>query len=149
MIGGGPHFWAAPYEHGNEFGGLGSPSHLDAGHRALAWKGGLEFATTIAVVATDAVLTKAEAKRLAIVAQGGLSKGLRLAHAVFDGDIVFAVATGHRALRNPPHDLVEIGAVASDCLARAVARGVYEATALPFKHALPAWRDKFAGLVAK
>jgi L-aminopeptidase/D-esterase-like protein len=146
VIGEGPHFWAAPFEHGDEFGGLGSPSRLEQKDRALAWKGGLEFATTIAVVATDAVLTKPEAKRVAIVAQGGLSKGLRLAHAIFDGDVVFAAATGRSVLRNPPRDLVEIGALASDCLARAVARGVYEATALPFRKALPAWRDKFSGV---
>jgi L-aminopeptidase/D-esterase-like protein len=145
VIGEGPHFWAAPFEQGEEFGGLGSPSRLGPKDQALAWKGGLEFATTIAVVATDATLTKAEAKRLAIVAQGGLSKGLRLAHAIFDGDVVFAAATGRKALRDPPRDLVEIGALASDCLARAVARGVYEATALPFRNALPAWRDKFTG----
>ncbi|MBW0005980.1 MAG: P1 family peptidase [Hyphomicrobiales bacterium] len=144
VIGEGPHFWAAPFEHGDEFGGLGTPSRLKPEDRALAWKGGLEFATTIAIVATDATLTKAEAKRLAIVAQGGLSKALRLAHAIFDGDVVFAAATGRGALRNPPRDLVEIGALASDCLARAVARGVYEAAALPFRNALPAWRDKFA-----
>ncbi|MBV9519682.1 MAG: P1 family peptidase [Hyphomicrobiales bacterium] len=143
VIGGGPHFWAAPFEQGNEFGGLGLPSHFGAKERALVWKGGLELATTIALVATDAVLTKPEAKRLAIIAQGGLSKGLRLAHAIFDGDTVFAAATGRKPLRNSPRDLVEIGAVASDCLARAVARGVYEATALPFRNALPAWRDKF------
>ena len=78
--------------------------------RALAWKGGPNSATTIAVVATDAVLTKAEAKRLAIIAQGGLSKGLRLAHAIFDGDIVFAAASGRRPLQDPDRDLVEIGA---------------------------------------
>jgi L-aminopeptidase/D-esterase-like protein len=146
VIGEGPHFWAAPFEEGDDFGGLGSPSHLEAKDRALAWKGGLEPATTIAVVATDAVLTKAEAKRLAIIAQGGLSKGLRLAHAIFDGDIVFAAASGRRPLQDPDRDLVEIGARASDCLARAVARGVYEATALPFQDALPAWRDKFANV---
>jgi L-aminopeptidase/D-esterase-like protein len=48
-------------------------------------------------------------------------------------------------LRDPLRDVVEIGAIASDCLARAVARGVYAATALPFARALPAWRDKFGG----
>jgi L-aminopeptidase/D-esterase-like protein len=143
VLGDGPHFWAAPWEQAEEFGGLGSPSRVTDSDRGLAWKGGPEFATTIALVATDAVLTKSQAKRLAMIAQGGLSKGLRLAHALFDGDIVFAAASGRRPLQDPDRDLVEIGALASDCLARAVARGVYEATALPFKGALPAWRDKF------
>jgi L-aminopeptidase/D-esterase-like protein len=146
VIGDGPHFWAAPFEQGDEFGGLGSPFRLSDQERKLTWKGASEFATTIALVATDAVLTKAELKRLAIIAQGGLSKGLRLAHAIHDGDMVFAAATGRIPLRDPPRDAIEIGATASDCLARAVARGVYEATALPFSGALPAWRDKFGAL---
>ena len=143
VIGDGPHFWAAPWEQGKEFGGLGSPQRLTDVERSLLWKGAGEVATTIAIVATDAVLTKAQAKRLAIIAQGGLSKGLRLAHAMFDGDTVFAAATGRKRLEEPRRDLVEIGALASDCLARAVARGVYEATALPFPGALPSWTDKF------
>ncbi|SEC11912.1 L-aminopeptidase/D-esterase [Rhizobiales bacterium GAS191] len=145
VIGDGPHFWAAPFEQGQEFGGLGSPARLGEQDLKLAYKGAAEFATTIALVATDAVLTKAQAKRLAVVAQGGLSKGLRLAHALSDGDMVFAAATGRNPLRDSLRELIEIGATASDCLARAVARGVYEATALPFAGALPAWRDKFGG----
>ena len=144
VIGDGPHFWAAPFEQGDEFGGLGSPQHLGENDRKLAYKGAAQFATTIAMVATDAVLTKAQAKRLAIIAQGGLPKGLRLAHALSDGDMVFAAATGRRPMADSLRELTEIGAVASDCLARAVARGVYAATSLPFARALPAWRDKFA-----
>ena len=69
--------------------------------------------------------------------------------AEFENDkeaLVFAAATGRIPLRDPPRDAIEIGATASDCLARAVARGVYEATALPFSGALPAWRDKFGAL---
>ena len=144
VIGDGPHFWAAPWEVGEEFGGLGSPARLTDKDREITWKGGKVLATTIGLVATDAVLTKAQAKRLAIVAQGGLSKSLRLAHALSDGDTVFAAATGRRPLDDPLNDVTEIGALASDCLARAVARGVYAATALPFPRALPTWRDKFA-----
>jgi len=143
VIGDGPHFWAAPWEKGDEFGGLGSPSRLSVADRRIAWKGGRELATTIALVATDALLTKSQAKRLAVIAQGGLSKALRLAHALADGDTVLAAATGRLPLRDSLHDLIEIGALASDCLARAVARGVHAATALPFAGALPAWRDKF------
>jgi L-aminopeptidase/D-esterase-like protein len=59
-----------------------------------------------------------------------------------DGDTVFAVATQKKPLTEQA-DLTEIGMAAGDCLARAIARGVYEATALPFSGALPAWRDKF------
>jgi L-aminopeptidase/D-esterase-like protein len=89
------------------------------------------------------VLTKAQAKRLAIAANGGLHRALRFANADTDGDTVFAAATGRAEARPALQDLVEIGAVAADCLARAIARGVYEATALPFPGALPAWRDRF------
>ncbi|MBX3088421.1 MAG: P1 family peptidase, partial [Cryobacterium sp.] len=83
------------------------------------------------------------AKRLAMVAQTGLAKGLRLSHALFDGDTVFAAATGRKPLIDRYNDIIEIGATAADCLARAIARGVYEATALPFPESPPAWRDKF------
>lgn len=141
VAGGGPHFWAAPWEIGREFGGLGLGA---APSTALAWKGRpVTPATTIAIVATDAKLTKQQAKRMAIVASGGLSKGLRLAHAVWDGDTVFAASTGRRAMGDPVADFIELCALGSDCLARAIARGVYEAKALPFAGSPPAWSDRF------
>jgi L-aminopeptidase/D-esterase-like protein len=101
-------------------------------------------ATTIACVVTDATLTKAQAKRVAIMANGGLSQSLRPTNAPFDGDTIFAAATGRKPLtQRVARDVTEIGMVAADCLARAVARGVYEATALPFPNAQPAFRDRF------
>ncbi len=143
VIGEGPHFWAGALEEGDEFGGLGHPARVTPEMRRLAWKGGSPLSTTIALVATDAVLTKAQAKRLAVAAHGGLARALRVAHALHDGDAVFAAATGRRPLGPEPGPLIEIGALAADCLARAVARGVYEATALPCAPAFPAWRDRF------
>ena len=145
-IGDGPHFWAGAVEQDREFGGLGLPGHLSAADLRLRMKGGgPPPSTTIALVATDAMLTKAQAKRLAIMADDGLARAVRPAHAPMDGDTVFAAATQRRPL--PPGlegaALTEIGMAASDCLARAIARGVYEATALPFAGAQPAWRDKF------
>jgi L-aminopeptidase/D-esterase-like protein len=68
---------------------------------------------------------------------------LSLSQALFDGDVIFAVATGRKAPRDAANELTEIGAAAATCLARAIARGVYEASALPFPGALPAWRDRF------
>jgi L-aminopeptidase/D-esterase-like protein len=144
VIGGGPHFWAAPLEEGREFGGLGMPQHITPEMRRLVMKGGLPPSTTIALVATDAALTKAQAKRLAIAAHGGLARALRLSHAPQDGDAVFAAATARRPLNEEARDLTEICAAGADCLARAIARGVYEAAALPFAGAQPAWRDLFA-----
>lgn len=144
-IGDGPHFWAAPYENGQEFGGLGLPASISADALALRMKGGGPPSTTVALVVTDAVLTKAQAKRLAIMADDGLAKAIRPAHAPMDGDTVIAAAMLRKPLMHEVIDLTEIGLAAADCLARAIARGVYEATALPFAGALPSWRDKFGG----
>lgn len=139
VIGGGPHFWAAPWEIGDEFGGLGMPAHPST---KLRWKGDGGTATTIALVATDAALTKTQCRRLALVASGGLHKGLRLAGAIFDGDTVFAASTGRRPLAGPA-EMIELCALGSDCLARAIARGVHHATRLPFPGALPGWRERW------
>ncbi|WP_374306392.1 P1 family peptidase [Methylocella sp.] len=137
----GPHFWAAPHERGAEFGGLGCPAvwpQFDFQIKSVE-----PCNTTIAVVATDAALTKAQAKRLAVMAHDGMGRALRPTHAAMDGDTVFSAATA-RAERKPSlADQAEIGTLAADCLARAIARGVYEADALPLRGAQPAWRDAF------
>ena len=143
-IGESPHFWAAPCEVGAEFGGLGQPAYVPPEALASRIKGGARPSTTIALVVTDAVLTKAQAKRLAIMADDGLARAIRPSHAPMDGDTVFAVAMLQRPMRDALSDLTEIGLAAADCLARAIARGVYEATALPFPGALPAWKDRFS-----
>ncbi|MEA2861494.1 MAG: hypothetical protein QOC72_3533 [Methylobacteriaceae bacterium] len=142
-IGSGPHFWAAAYERGDEFGGLGWPSPLPADALGMRVKGDIPANTTIAIVATDAELTKAQAKRLAVMAHDGMARALRPAHAALDGDLVFAAATARASQPPAIRDLTEIGLCAADCLARAIARAIYEATALPFPGALPAWRDAF------
>ncbi len=143
-VGDGPWFWAAPFEQGGEFGGRGFPTSFPSDALAVRTKGMALSSTTLAVVATDAALTKAQAKRLAVMAQDGLARAIYPVHAPSDGDIVFAAATGRRPLADPVFDLTDIGATAANVLARAVARGVYEATALPYAGALPSWRDKFA-----
>ncbi|MEM8972013.1 MAG: P1 family peptidase, partial [Pseudomonadota bacterium] len=91
---------------------------------SLRMKGGAPPSTTIGLVVTDAALSKAQAQRLAIMADDGLARAVRPAHAPMDGDTVFAVST----LEKPLHNLTEIGSVAADCLARAIARGVYHAS---------------------
>jgi L-aminopeptidase/D-esterase-like protein len=148
-VGEGPHFWAAPCEVGTEFGGVGQPAHLSSDTLKLRMKGGSPPSTTISLVVTDAILTKAQAKRLAIMADDGLARAIRPAHAPMDGDTVFAVATLRKPMREGAYDLTEIGLAAADCLARAIARGVYEATALPFPGALPAWKDRYAAAPAE
>jgi L-aminopeptidase/D-esterase-like protein len=144
VVGDGPHFWAAPFEQGGEFGGLGMPAATGAEDARMRIKGAGPPSTTIGLVATDAVLTKAQAKRLAIMADDGLARAIRPAHAPMDGDTVFAVATQRRPVAGSI-ELTELGLLAADCLARAVGRAIFEARALPFPGALPAWRDRFGG----
>jgi L-aminopeptidase/D-esterase-like protein len=98
--------------------------------------------TTLAVVVTDAVLTKPQAKRLAMIAQTGFARAIYPVHAPLDGDVVFAAATCEKPI-DPLFGLTELGMVAANVTARAIARGVYAAAALPFPGALPAWKDRF------
>jgi L-aminopeptidase/D-esterase-like protein len=144
VIGGGPWFWAAPFEQDAEFGGLGLPPSIPADALRFRTKGTPHESTTLVVVATDASLTKAQAKRLAIMAHTGLARSIYPVHLSLDGDVVFAAATGRAVLRNHIVGLSELGAAAANVVARAVARAVYEATALPLPGAQPAWRDRFA-----
>jgi len=142
-IGDGRHFWAAPFEQRKEFGGRGWPAQISPGDLAIRVKGGPQENTTIALVATDAKLNKAQCNRLAIMAQDGLARAIYPVHTPLDGDVVFSAATGAKALADPVYGLAELGMVAANVMARAIARGVYEATALPFPKALPSWRDRF------
>jgi L-aminopeptidase/D-esterase-like protein len=143
VIAGGPWFWAAPFEQNGEFGARGFPAPWPADALTTRTKGSEHESTTLVVVATDAVLTKAQAKRLAVMAQTGLARALYPVHTPLDGDVVFAAATARKPLADPIFALAELGTVAGNVVARAIARGVYEATALPFPGALPAWRDRF------
>jgi L-aminopeptidase/D-esterase-like protein len=140
---GGRSFWAAPYELDGEFGALGS-----AGLVAAPDDWGLSKApatgrnTTIACVAVDALLTPAQAKRVAVMAQDGYARAIRPVHAPFDGDVVFALATAQRALPADAADytIARLGALAADCLARAVARAAFEAS--PWQGSdVRCWRD--------
>jgi len=142
-IGDTPHFWSAPFEQGKEYGGLGWPASFPAEVLAFRSKGALGENTTLAVVATDAKLTKAQAKRLAVMAQSGLSRAIYPVHTPLDGDVVFAAATGVMQLSDPVFALSELGMLAANVLARAIARGIFEASALPFPNTLPSWRDRF------
>lgn len=124
-------FWAWPYEQLAELGGQVPPSLPIA--NLTAWTDTalphLGANTTLAVVATDAPLTKADAQRLAIMAQDGLARAIRPVHTPFDGDSVFALSTGDGSGVDP-YRLARLGQAAADCVARAVARGVYEAETL-------------------
>jgi len=145
-VGDGPWFWAAPFETDGEYGGRGSPPSFTPDMLAMRIKGGAAATsvenTTLAVVVTDADLTKPQARRLAMIAQTGFARAIYPVHAPLDGDVLFAAATGEKRV-DPLIGLTELGMVAANVTARAIARGVHAATALPFPGALPAWKDRF------
>lgn len=144
-VGDTPHFWAASDEMAAEFGGRGAPDRVPQAALFPAIKGDANprANTTIALVATDAIMTKAHLKHVAVMAHDGMARAIRPSHAPLDGDLVFAAATGASARMPDIRQRADIGHVAAHCLARAIARAVYEATALPFPGALPAYRDRF------
>ncbi|WP_426125432.1 P1 family peptidase [Pararhizobium sp. PWRC1-1] len=141
-IGDGRHFWSAPFEEGAEFGGLGMPHPFpkDARDLRIKFRGKQSETknTTIAVIATDAVLSKAEAKRLAIAAHDGFSRAIWPSHTPLDGDLVFALATGTSGKAISLQDFIDLGAAAASTMARAIARGVHDATAHE-NDLLPVW----------
>lgn len=139
---GGETFWAWPFEIDGEFGGQSSGNGApDPSARAvepipddtkLAALGRFYAGanTTLAVVATTAALTTAEATRLAMMAQDGLARAIRPAHTPFDGDVVFALSSGAVEIGEGPRrslTIARLGSAAADTLARAIARGVYSA----------------------
>lgn len=143
-VGDSRHFWAAPFEVGEEFGGLGLPARIPSGATRvrLKFRDSMELAsTTIAVIATDAVLTKAAARRLAISAHDGFARAIWPAHTPVDGDLVFAMATGRSGKVLDQGDAIDLYAVAGSTMARAIARGVFAATAAD-NDLMPVWADR-------
>ena len=142
MVPGSRAFWAGALEIGDEFGGLGPAGLRVAPFTPRPMKPGPgepTASTVIAVVATDAALDKAGAQRLAEAAHDGIARAVYPAHTPFDGDLVFAAATGARPLgANLALELAALGHAAAHCLARAIARGVHAARPLP-GNLLPCW----------
>ena len=142
-IGDGPHFRAAPYERNGEFGGLGMPAKPPAYTAVTKLDTRPRANTTLAVVATDLALTKAQARRLAITAHDGIALAVYPAHTPLDGDTVFVMSTGERPLAGDPlAALTQLGAAATRALARAIARAVYEASPLP-DDTVPTWQGRY------
>jgi D-aminopeptidase len=133
------HFFAAPFEIGDEFGGQGVDPATGLGlqldSRKMQAMSPREN-TTIAIIATDAPLTKAQCQRVAVAAHDGIARATVPAHTPHDGDLVFALSTGTGA--SVP-DTTLIGHAAAQCLARAIARAAFEATPAP-RDLLPCWR---------
>lgn len=170
------HFWAAPFEIGDEFGGLGieqifDPLRIPVNNKFKAYaelygtgdddaseaRGASTVGsntdhsttspdgmnTTIAIVATNAVLNKSQLKRMAVAAQDGMSRAIVPSHTPFDGDLVFAVSTAEQALADESADPMLIGHAAAVCLSRAIARAVFLATTHK-GDTLPSWQSLYA-----
>ena len=149
----GPHFLSAHLEFGDEFGGYGVCNDLyDNVLRAKRLPpsiGKTEIIddissnTVIGVIATDAPLTRSNLKRIAIMAHDGIARSISPAHTSMDGDTIFSITTHQnikdQALENI--DIITLGARASDCLARACNRAVYEAETVGFSK--PGWKNLF------
>lgn len=122
-------FWAAPFEVNGEFGGRGIPPDPSVRGFPPDSKVGaaVRANTTLAVVATDADLGAADLRRIAMMAQDGLARAIRPAHGPTDGDTVFAISTADKPVSAPLGAVTELGTLAADVLARAVARGVFAA----------------------
>ena len=143
-LGASPFFRAAPFEVDGEFGGLGLPSPLPPDSAEPVTKRPLDpqANTTLAVVATDCALGRDEAQRLAIAAHDGMALAIYPAHTPFDGDIVFALATGAREFPGGRNTLTALCAAATATLARAIARAVHSATPAPGDR-LQTWRERY------
>lgn len=141
-MGEGPEFWAAPWEFGAEFGGRGMGRGHDPADEPVPVKRRGE-ATTIAIVATDAALTQAQCLRMATAAQDGMARAIVPSHTPLDGDLVFAASTGLNPLADPLTDTFQLGHAAACCLARAIARAVYEAQPMP-GDLQPSWRGRYS-----
>ena len=123
-------FWAAPWEQGAEFGGRGIAPFQGCADFPPDTKIGIGPGgnTTVAVVATDISLTKAEANRVAVMAQTGMARAIRPVHGPTDGDTVFVLSTAARAMAEPKAlTTTMLGNVAADVLARSIARGAHAA----------------------
>ena len=130
----GKHFWAAPFEVDGEFGGMGIDLTSASFERRQSPKetammvSNAEMSnTTIAIVATDAPLSKTQCHRLAVTAHDGMARAIIPSHTPLDGDLIFGVSTTIGAVDY--NIFRDLGAASAVCLSRAIARGVYEATA--------------------
>ncbi|MEO1649773.1 MAG: P1 family peptidase [Pseudomonadota bacterium] len=151
-VGDTPYFWAAPVERNGEFGGHGWPADVTVNDAPLMIKGGGAGSvdgdepppsTTVSVIVTNAHVTKAECQRFATMALGGLANAIRPALAPMDGDTIFFIARPEIAIGGFAGG-TSVGQAACDCLSRAIARAVFNATtpSSPYSGP-PAYQDKF------
>jgi L-aminopeptidase/D-esterase-like protein len=141
--------WAAPFEIGAEFGvdvdrgDWRGVSAADPFAGTMAAAGDVEQGgnTTIGVIAVNAEISAVEARRIAIMAHDGLARAIRPMHSHVDGDVLFVLATGEHRLgaQDRLRALMRIGAIAADCITRAVGRGVCAAADLGDRPSYRSW----------
>ena len=145
---------------GNEFGDLKRPFAMSAPKDAarisiLPDDPKIAQNTTIAVIATNVVLTKAEALKVAEMAHDGMARAIRPSHTMFDGDTIFVVATGElpkdklmsvAAWGNAPANVMKLGSAAADTLARAIVHAMLNAQTVG---PVASYRDKYPGAFKK
>ncbi|MEM9330656.1 MAG: P1 family peptidase [Pseudomonadota bacterium] len=140
-------FRAAQFERMAEFGGLGFPTKRPQRGDEVSIKfreqTGPAQNTTIGIVATDAALSKSEAKRLAIAAHDGIANAIWPAHTPMDGDLIFSVATGTNQQTVGHADWIDLSAAAASVTARSISRGVFNATQQA-NDLFPTYQDKFS-----
>jgi D-aminopeptidase len=132
------HFHAAAFEIEDEFGGMGPDPSCEQGLRLDSRKAQIAKGTSntvIAIVATNADLSKAGCHRMATAAHDGIARACVPSHTPQDGDIVFAVSHG-----TAQADPLLIGHAAALCLTRAICRAIYHATPQP-GDLLPCWQQ--------
>ena len=143
VSGKGGQFWAAPMEIDREFGGRGIAYDVDPLSEPDPFaEGPARTNTTLAIVATDAALTQAQATRMAVAAHDGMARAIFPSHTPYDGDIVFAVSTGMVSVQDPARDPLLLGHAAAICLSRAIARGVWSAEPAE-GDVFPTWKQSY------
>jgi L-aminopeptidase/D-esterase-like protein len=138
--------WSWALERNGEMGRQHPPGATSGMEEDLPVEARIGGNTTLAVIATNAILDKAQAKRVAMMAHDGMARAIRPVHTPFDGDTVFALSTTRMALPQPAQrSVARIGAIAADCLTRAIGRAVYAAEPLGDS---PSYRQRHADAFA-
>lgn len=145
-VGNSRNFWAAPFEIGDEFGGLGwaNVSSEESREIRIKFRDNISLGTNtvIGIIATDAKLSKAQCKKLAISAHDGIARAIWPAHTQFDGDLLFGLATGTSQIVPDLEEQLDLGAIAASTVSRAIARGIFAATSKP-DDLFPTWAKSF------
>lgn len=136
--------YGAYLELAGEFQGLRLPSDYEGepeDYLSFLAQSGPGRNTIIGVVATNATLDKAQARRLAQMTHDGIARAVRPAHTLFDGDTLFALATARQPAPDPV-TLNMLGAAAADCFARAIVHAMLQADS---RGGLTCYREAFPG----